>query len=157
MSIDGTDFRINEPRPFDRKWYSHKFHGPGVRYAIAVAINTSLIVWYCGPFCCGEWPDLRIARATFIADMDDEEMAIADGGYRDGYNWFQTPTGFHTPQDRWESVVRARHETVNGHFKKWHILRDIYRHDVSTHGRVFRAIVQITQIEVTTTQPLFNT
>ncbi|OQR85768.1 hypothetical protein ACHHYP_11418 [Achlya hypogyna] len=29
VSLDGTDFRIMEPTPFDSKWYRHKFSGPG--------------------------------------------------------------------------------------------------------------------------------
>ena len=32
VSIDGTDFRIQEPSPFSSSWYSHKFKGPGVLY-----------------------------------------------------------------------------------------------------------------------------
>jgi len=30
VSVDGTDFRIQEPIPFDAKWFSHKFNGPGL-------------------------------------------------------------------------------------------------------------------------------
>ena len=29
ISLDGTDFNIQEPSPFDPKWFSHKFEGPG--------------------------------------------------------------------------------------------------------------------------------
>ena len=36
ISLDGTDFRIQEPTPFDPKWFSHKFKGPGLRYEIGV-------------------------------------------------------------------------------------------------------------------------
>ena len=32
ITVDGTDFRIQEPAMFDPKWYSHKFRGPGLRY-----------------------------------------------------------------------------------------------------------------------------
>ena len=38
ISVDGTDCRIYEPEPFDTKWYSHKFNGPGLRYEIGVCI-----------------------------------------------------------------------------------------------------------------------
>ena len=30
VSIDGTDFRIQEPKPFSSKWFSKKFKGPGI-------------------------------------------------------------------------------------------------------------------------------
>ena len=31
VTVDGTDFRIKEPQPFDSKWLSEKFNGPGVK------------------------------------------------------------------------------------------------------------------------------
>ena len=40
VSVDGMDFRIMEQHPFNRRWYLHKFHGPGVRYKVAIAIST---------------------------------------------------------------------------------------------------------------------
>ena len=39
MSVDGTDFLINEPKPFDNCWFSHKFRGPGLRYEVEVSIE----------------------------------------------------------------------------------------------------------------------
>ena len=57
ITVDGTDFRIQEPSPFDPKWYSHKFRGPGLRYEIGVCIKTGWIVWVNGPFPAGAWPD----------------------------------------------------------------------------------------------------
>ena len=62
MSIDGTNFRIYEPSPFSPKWFSHKFHGPGLRYEVGIAIRTGWIVWINGPYPPGDWPDVRIAR-----------------------------------------------------------------------------------------------
>lgn len=32
MSVDGTDCPVYEPWPFDPKWFSKKFNGPGVKY-----------------------------------------------------------------------------------------------------------------------------
>ncbi|EFX70022.1 hypothetical protein DAPPUDRAFT_113096 [Daphnia pulex] len=54
VSIDGVDFRIMEPSPFNPKWYSHKFHGPGLRYELAICIQTGDIVWAYGGLPCGE-------------------------------------------------------------------------------------------------------
>jgi len=48
------------------KWYSHKFHGPGVRYELAFCIRTGDIVWAYGGVLCGEWADLRLVRDVFI-------------------------------------------------------------------------------------------
>ena len=61
ITVDGTDFRIQEPIPFNPKWYSHKFKGPGLRYEVAICIKTGCIVWVIGPFPAGEWPDRKIA------------------------------------------------------------------------------------------------
>jgi hypothetical protein len=48
--VDGTDFHIREPEPFDPEWYTKKFNGPGVRYEVGIAIQTGYIVWVNGPF-----------------------------------------------------------------------------------------------------------
>ena len=53
MSINGTDCHVMEPQPFNEKWYSHKFKGPGIRYEVGVALNGP-IVWIHGRFPCGE-------------------------------------------------------------------------------------------------------
>ncbi len=38
-SVHGTNFMINEPKPFDKSWYIHKFDGTGVRQDIGVSIE----------------------------------------------------------------------------------------------------------------------
>ena len=62
MTVDGTDCPIQEPSPFDKMWYSHKFNGAGVHYEVAVAIGTGHIVHVQGPYPCGAYPDIVIAR-----------------------------------------------------------------------------------------------
>ena len=153
--MDGTDFRINEPTPFDRKWYSHKFNGPGVCYEISIRIATGHIVWVNGPFCCGRWPDIKIAEKHLVKHLDRHERVIADSGYRNGGH-FITPTGHNNLQEHEHSVIRARHETVNGQFKNWNILKKVFRHNVRKHGPVFWAVANITQLELTTTNPVFQ-
>jgi hypothetical protein len=64
MTVDGTDFKIQEPSPFSRTWYSHKFKGPGFRYKVAVGIQTGDIVWTHGPFACGMFPDITMRRGN---------------------------------------------------------------------------------------------
>lgn len=92
MTVDGTDFPIYEPTPYSRKWYSHKFKGPGLRYEIAMSIQSGDIVWCNGPYPAG-WSDLKIARDALVFQLEPGEMVCADGGYRDGGEFFQTPTG----------------------------------------------------------------
>lgn len=80
-SVDGTDFRIEEPTPFDGKWYSHKFKGPGVRYEVVIGIHNKYIVSINGPYPCGAWPDLKIARQDLIKKLLPGERVEADNGY----------------------------------------------------------------------------
>ena len=81
ITVDGTDFRIQEPIPFNPKWYSHKFKGPGLWYEVAICIKTGWIVWVNGPFPCGEWPDRKIVQAGINHQLDDNEFYVGDGGY----------------------------------------------------------------------------
>ena len=61
-------------------WYSRKLNGPGFRYEVALSIVKGTIVWVYGPVPCGN-PDLTIAEACYIHQIDAGEMAIADRGY----------------------------------------------------------------------------
>jgi len=63
ITVDGTDFWVPEPKPFNPDYYSHKFNHAGLRYEIGICIVTGWIVWIngpfpCGPFPCGAWPDM---------------------------------------------------------------------------------------------------
>ena len=131
-------------------------NGPGVRYEIGVAIQTGYIVWVHGPFPCGEWSDLRILREALIYNLDEDEFLLADGGYYDGNNFTVTPTGLNEFIDLMRSQVRARHETCNGRFKKWGVLKNCYRHDLAKHGVCFRAIANLTQVAIENGEPLFS-
>ena len=50
ISVDDTACRIMEPAPFSPAWFSHKFHGPGLRYEVGISISSGYIVWINGPF-----------------------------------------------------------------------------------------------------------
>ena len=157
VSIDGTDFRIREPKPFWPGWYSHKFKGPGVRYEVGIAIQTGWIVWINGPYPCGAFPDLRIVREALIYELDDGEYFIADGGYSgDGGNHCITPTGYHEYSDRQISAVRARHETINSRFKNWKAKETRWRHKPEKHGILFRMVANIVQLGLQTDSPAFS-
>ena len=61
-SVDDTDFRIMEPKPFNKNLFSKKFKGPGVRGEVGVCIKTGWIVWTNGPLLCVAFPDLKTAE-----------------------------------------------------------------------------------------------
>ena len=43
-SLDSTDFRIPEPSPFSLKWHSHKHNGAGLRYEVALEVESGHVV-----------------------------------------------------------------------------------------------------------------
>ena len=158
MSVDGTDYRINKPKPFSKKWFSHKFKGAGLRYEVAVAIQSGHIVWTNGPFPAGT-PDLKIFRQDFKKVLKNGERVEADKGYRGEPTNIDLPqenTGGCTTQMLVKKRVRARHETVNARFKEWGVLKNRFRHKISRHHSVFRAIVVITQLKIENGHPLFQ-
>jgi hypothetical protein len=154
--VDGTDFSIFEPSPFDPKWFSHKINGPGLRYEVAICIQTGWIVWIHGPFPCGAWPDLRIARDALIFEVLPGEMLLADGGYRDNHQFFETPTGLNNNDQQMKALARARHETCNRRFKEYGALSRKFRHPREKHGIIFTAVANITQLAIMLDQPLFS-
>ena len=141
VTVDGTDFRINEPKPFWPGWKSFKFNGPGVRYEVALCICTGDIVWINGPFPCGQWPDLKIFRHALMGELLDGEKVEADLGFQceklyiNEFNIFLSERG-----QRQKYLARARHETVNKRFKQWNCLQRVFRHNLGKHGLVFHAV-----------------
>lgn len=151
VTVDGTDCRIMEPRPFSTDWFSHKFGGPGLRYEIAVAIKTGTIVWANGPYPCGLFPDIKIFNDVLRKKLDSDEKVLADDGYS-GDN-FQ---GHFNGDVILGRKLRARHETVNRRFKQFTILSTTFRHDLSLHSYCFHAVVNMTEIVLQSTNPLFE-
>lgn len=144
LSVDGTDCRIFEPTPFNRRWYSHKFHGPGLRYEVGLALRTGEIAWVHGPFACGEWPDLKIFKSSLDNQLIEGEKVIADGGYQD-------PACVQTIAGAADAVkfLRAQHEAVNGRLKRFSVLSSRFRHNKDLHCSCFFAVANIVQLELT--------
>ena len=149
MSVDGTDFRIQEPMPFWSGWKSFKFNGPGLRYEVGICIQTGHIVWVNGPFAPGPHPDLVVFRLGLKKYLLPGERVEADKGYRGDIKT-------DTPDDNCPSYaqfkakenVRDRHETVNRRFKEFNVLKTTFRHEIIKHVWVFHAIVVITQLSI---------
>ncbi len=55
-----------------------------------------------------------------------------------------------------QGKARAHHETFNGWLKNWGILSQVYRHNIMSHGDVFRACGVVTQHTVANGEPLFE-
>jgi hypothetical protein len=152
VSVDATDYRTYEWKPFWPGWFSPKFRGPGLRYEIALCIRTGDIVWINGPFPCGRYPDIKIFRRDLIFELEDGEMVEADLGYRGEPQYVKTPQ----PGNDVQARVRARHETVNKRFKQWNCLSRVFRHQLERHQVTFGAVAVITQLALENGEPLFD-
>ena len=145
VTVDGTDFRIQEPSPFSPSWYSHKYKGPGVWYEVALSINGGDIVHINGPFPCGSYPDITIFRMGLINKLGPNEKVEADRGYRGEPDFIRVPADYqNSRQKRQKCRARARQETVNRRFKVFGALSQRFRHhicvgDLGLHKTVFGA------------------
>ena len=146
VSVDGTDFVMNEPEPFDPKWNSHKFKKAALKYEVTISIQTCDIVMVNGPF-PGSVNDLVIFRNGLKRFLSLLERVDADSGYKDVK--CSTPGDYNTIEEKLQKGrVLARHENINARFKGWRILKDVYRHSIEDHGDVFRAVAYVTQLEL---------
>jgi hypothetical protein len=75
-------------------------------------------------------------------------MALADGGYQDGYEFFETPTGESNEDQRMKQIARARHETINRRMKEFGILQQQYTGDLNKHVFIFMCIANLTQFQI---------
>jgi len=62
LSIDGTHCPIQEPEPFNHKWYSQKLGCAAVNYMIVLKIDKSWLVWVNGPFPAGSMNNIKTFR-----------------------------------------------------------------------------------------------
>lgn len=162
VTVDGTDFSIEEPSPFSPTWYSHKFKGPGVRYEVALSINGGDIVHINGPFACGSNPDISIFRQGLIHKLAPGEKVEADRGYRGEPQFVRIPADYQNDTQKHQKCrARARQETVNRRFKVFGALGQRFRHrvshlDMSLHKTVFEAVVVLTQTDIDCGNKLFS-
>ena len=130
-----------------------------LRYEVALDILKGFIVWIHGPFPAGAWPDINIFRHGLKHHLDKNERVEAGDGYRgEAPREVKCPASFTNPveNEAMQQRVRNRQETMNLRFKQWAILSERYRHDLSEHGHVFRAIVVLTQLAIENGEPLFD-
>ena len=155
ISVDGTDCPVFEPAPFNKKMYSHKFHGPAVKYEVAICIKTGLIVWINGPFMGGKH-DTTIFKEGLSTLLADDEVVEVDSGYIGDNKLMNPQMGFSSRERKMKSNARAQHKAVNGCFKQFNALTTHFRHMkpnretmMRKHGFCFNAVAVITQLKLT--------
>ena len=156
ISVDGTDFKVQEPYPFNRKWKSHKYSGAALKYEVAISVFSGDIVWIYGPHRGGKH-DLTIFHECLMGMLEEGEMVEADAGYMGEADFIRMKLDYTTKEDLMEKEqIRARHETCNRRFKVWSILKNEYHHQICKHEWVFRVIAMFAQMAINNRDCLFG-
>jgi hypothetical protein len=114
-----------------------------------VCIATGFIVWIHGPFPCGSFPDIKIFRCGLKQQLAKGERVEADRGYRGEPLHVSVPDDYTSQEQKIaKGHARARHEHINGRFKKFACLSHVFRHDVRKHSDVFWSVAVITQLSL---------
>ena len=103
--------------------------------------------------------DITLARQAFVSFLNDNEMAVADSGYRGEMHHIKTPDLMHfrSGEEYYDAAVaRARHETVNSRFKNKQVLVKRFRHSLAFHSSCFRAVAVITELNIEAGESLFS-
>ncbi len=156
MRLDGTDMPVE--MKFSEKFMSHKFKGNGLKYEVGVCIVTGRIVWVHGPSRAG-WNDITLARQASVSFLNDNEMAVADSGYRGEMQRIKTPDLMHfcSGEQYYDaSAARSCHKTVNSRFKTKQILVKRFHHPLAFHSACFGAVAVITQLNIEAGKSLFH-
>jgi hypothetical protein len=156
MTVDGSDFKIYQPKPWCKKWFSHKFNGPGLRYKVAVCIYSSRIAWIKGPFPCGSFPDPEIYSYYLFYELKEGEKVIADKGYRHCPTCTTPCQPLTQAQRTLMRRVGQRQEHVNKRMKQFGILRKQFRNRLDQHKMCFNAVAVITQFAISDDEPLMD-
>lgn len=153
-SIDGIDFQITEPQPFDSKWFRHKFKSAGLRYETVVSTKHGFLVWCCGPYPCGSSPDVKIFNDRLKHKLQENEKLIADDGYKG--NYFINKSNLSSDGAVFHKLIRARHETVHKRIRHFGIMKQVYRHQRADHSMYFYAVANVVSLVLENGEPLFN-
>jgi DDE superfamily endonuclease len=150
---------IEEPKKFpSTKWFSHKFHGPGLTYQIVLSLHEDKVLSVVGPFPAG-MPDISVFREAggIFHLIPPDKRLIGDNGYNG------EPTKIVTPNDhdsliasKYKGRARARQETFNARLKEFNILAQTFRHankrdnveNLDDHQRVFESVCALIQYDL---------
>ena len=163
LSVDGVHINIPKQHQIEKwlkRFFSHKTKDAALAYEVALCIKTGSICWLNGPFPAGEYSDITMFRAGLMTELDENETCEADDGYiHEHPKYIKCPRGLFNDPDReaMQQRVRSRQESVNRRFKQFKILGGIrFRHDLSSHGHVFRAVAVLIQVAIDNWERLWD-
>lgn len=155
VTVDGTDVKVNEPKPNSSVWWSHKHNSAGVKYEIATCIVTGDIVWFKGPFPCS-YQDREIFDLYLSNMLFPSEAVEADSGYTGRDNTKCPGVGRTSRERKQKSQVRGRHENMNGRFKFFGVMKSWTNPDTAKHGIMAKAVALIVQIAFENGERLYD-
>jgi len=161
ISVDGTHCNFPDPKHAtlskDPRFFSHKHNGAGLAYELALSLFSSELVWLKGPIPAGT-SDLAIYKSELKGKIPAGKKAITDRGYNDKKDPRLAQPNSHDSAELKEFKARARmrQETFNGRMKRFHCLKDPFRHGLVRHGDCFVAVAVICCYEMELVSPLFE-
>jgi len=144
LSIDGTDVRIQRKQSDSYKaFFSYKFRKPGLRYLVALEIDSGNCALIFGPRLPGVYNETMMFREGIKDRLDPDERVVVDGGFK-GEVAFISPEICQTDLEKEQHRnVRLRHETFNARIKRFKILSETYRGRDLNYHIVFFVVVAI--------------
>ncbi len=96
-------------------------------------------MWIQGPYPADEFTNIKIFNKVLQQLLVPSERVDADKGYATHPDRVKCPANAVMQEEKWgmQVPVRAIHEMLNGHLKKWGILAQVFPHIILCHGNVF--------------------
>ena len=157
ITVDGTDFKMNEPRdrpvPQDKRVCSKKMNHAAVKYEVGMSVFRPKCVWISKQY-DGATHDITMYRTSGLKEkLVEGKLVIADLGYRssrpDEKDVFSLPSNYDSKQlYNFKSRARLRHEGFNSMLKKYNILFDEFRHGKKKQEIACTAVAVLSQCKI---------
>lgn len=157
ICVDGTDCPNQEPQPFSKRNFSIKMHAAGFRYQLTSSRKGDIID-VDGPYRPGtvRGSEKAIFERGIMTFLDEDEKCEGDTYYRRQIK--EMFPGYSNEEElNLARRFRARHEGLNGRFKRFQILTTKFRAKPAyqKHSMAYRAIAVLCQLEIETISPVF--
>lgn len=151
--VDTTHCPIECPVGDYGSFYYWKTKACALKYEVVVSIKPLRILWVNGSLKPAKH-DLTISRENLLKNIGAHERFIADKAYI-GEKAFITPLKFIiTPEEiQWNKMhhnLQRRVEWVNRRLKCFRCVKEIWRHEISKHHKVFVVVAQLVQLVLIT-------
>lgn len=175
LPVDTVHIRCQEFRcDPSSKWYSHKFHGPGVSFEVVVDPVLGKLRWINGPepasihditFFRGgtKGNKMNWKPSSLYFHVPKNMRLVGDSAYAGQPDRVTTTIDAHKPATKaLFARMKSMMETCFGRMKTFRILREAFRHGTSTDDKLrkiknaFEAVAVIVQYDCEYGHPLFE-